>query len=71
MQNFLLFYDTVAEKEPRNVKKDKLTIGKLCSNSAAGKDNRQLCMLQLLQACTKAHHSLSSHHRFYISLQAA
>lgn len=61
----------VAEKEPRDVKKDELTIGKLCSNPAAGKDNRRLCMLQLLQACTKARHSLSSHHRFYISLQAA
>lgn len=64
-------FDTVAEKEPRDVKQDELTIGKLCSNSAAGKDNRRLCMLQLLQTCTKARHSLSSHHRFYISLQAA
>lgn len=59
------------KKNQDTLKKDKGTIGKLCSSSAAGKDNRQLSMLQLLQACTKARHSLSSHHRFYISLQAA
>lgn len=71
VEDVFLFYDTAAEKEPRDVKKDELTMGKFCSNPAAGKDNRQLCMLQLLRACTKAHHSLSSHHHFYISLQAA
>lgn len=73
-EHFLVCYDTVAEKQPKDVKKDKLTISKCCFNFAAGKDNSQLCMLQLLQAYTKAHHSLSSEtktHCFYISLQAA
>lgn len=33
---------------------------KCCSVSAAGKDNSQLSILQLLQVYAKAHHSLSS-----------
>lgn len=60
-EHFLLFYDAVAEKEPRDVKEEGLTIGKCCSDSAAGKDKSQLCILQLLEAYAKAHHSLSSH----------
>lgn len=60
-EHFLLFYDAVAEKEPRDVKEEGLTIGKCCSDSAAGKDNSQLCTLQLLQNYAKAYHSLSSH----------
>lgn len=54
------FMTPLLKKNQEMLKKDELTIGKLCSNSAAGKDNRQLCMLQLLQACTKAHHSLTT-----------
>lgn len=45
---FLPFNDAVAEKEPRDVKEEGLTIGKCCSDSAADKDNSQLCILQLL-----------------------
>lgn len=60
-EHFLLFYDAVAEKEPRDVKEEGLTITKCCSDSTAGKDKSQLCILQLLQAYTKAHRSLSSH----------
>lgn len=60
-EHFLPFYDAVPEKEPRDVKEEGLTIGKCCSDSAADKDNSQLCILQLLQAYAKAHRSVSSH----------
>lgn len=54
--NISLCFMTLLLKNKQNMLKKRQS----WSNFAAGKENSQLCMLQLLQACTKAHHSLPS-----------
>lgn len=43
----LCFMTLLLKRRAKDVKKE-LTISKCCSNFAAGKENSQLCMLQLL-----------------------